>query len=534
MRGNLALAIIVLLLCSGSPFTAKAATVEKKILIGFHQSTGEAEENLVREKKGKVRRHFKKLNILAVTLPETEIIKLKNDPRVAYIESDAVVQAVEPFIGAEYNVAWGVRQIGGEISHEEGFVGSTVKIALLDTGIDYLHPELTNNFQGGIDLVYNDNDPMDDSVNGHGTHLAGIIAAELNGTGVVGAAPQASLYAVKVLDGGGMGSLSDVIAGIDWAIDNGMEIINLSLGINEDFTSLRQACDRAYQEEGILLIAAAGNTSGNPATFPAAYDSVIAVNGTDENDNPGWFAANDQAIELAAPGVSIVSTTTDNGYSSLDGTSQAAAHVTGAAALLIGAGAVDTNADGRIADDIRLQLQTSAVDLGAPGHDNIYGFGRVDVAKALGVTETDPLPEAEEDVNTDPIPVPEDIVETEPAADPDDSVNTNPDSIPEDVVDTEPAPEPDDSVETDPIPEPDTPVIDIQHGKGHRKNNLVHFPLKDESDQLDNKKINLKGKKFSFFDKHGRDLKTGKNILLKNFDQQKMNLMVDTYEQAGA
>ncbi|OHB33905.1 MAG: hypothetical protein A2X84_01150 [Desulfuromonadaceae bacterium GWC2_58_13] len=400
MRGTLVFIITMLLFSPGSPLGSESMALEKKVIIGFRQQPGDAEQNLVKAKRGKIHRNFKKFKILAATLPEDDLIKLRSDPRIAYIESDATVQAVESFTGAEYDMAWGVRQINGQICHQNSFMGSGVKIAVLDTGIDYNHPELAGNYQGGIDLVYGDDDPMDDSRNSHGTHLAGIIAAELNDSGVVGVAPQSALYAVKVLNGGGMGTLSDVIAGIEWAMDNGMDIVNLSLGIAEDYQSLHQACDQAYQS-GILLIAAAGNTSGNPAVFPAIYESVVAVNGTDASDNASWFSAIDSAVELAAPGTSIVSTTTGDSYTSLDGTSQAAAHVTGAAALLIAAGTEDLNGDGQIADEVRLRLQSSAVDLGLPGPDDHFGFGRVDVAQALMLSESDPEPSLEEPIIID-------------------------------------------------------------------------------------------------------------------------------------
>ena len=138
--------------------------------------------------------------------------------------------------------------------------GDGVKVAIIDTGIDYTHSDLNDSYKGGYDFVNNDDDPMDDA--GHGTHCAGIVAAEDNGAGVVGVAPEAYLYGVKVLDSGGSGYWSDVIAGIDWSVQNDMQIISTSLG-GGSFASLWAACDAAYNA-GIVVVASAGNSGNSP------------------------------------------------------------------------------------------------------------------------------------------------------------------------------------------------------------------------------------------------------------------------------
>ena len=163
-------------------------------------------------------------------------------------------------------------------------------MAILDTGIDYTHEDLDGNYRGGYDFVFGDDDPFDDSRNSHGTHVAGIIAAEKNGIGVVGVAPEAEIYAVKVLDGAGFGTEDWIIAGIEWAVSNGVDVINMSL-TGPDRQGLREACEQA-RNAGILLVAAGGNSlaGGGPVKYPAAYNSVIAVTGTDALDLPGYFA----------------------------------------------------------------------------------------------------------------------------------------------------------------------------------------------------------------------------------------------------
>ncbi|MBU0909530.1 MAG: S8 family serine peptidase, partial [Proteobacteria bacterium] len=191
-----------------------------------------------------------------------------------------------------------------------------------------------------------------------------------------------SLYAVKVLDGSGSGYLSWIIAGIEWAVDNGMDIANISIA-GPNSPVLQDACKAAY-DAGLLLIAAGGNTRSGDVLYPAAYDSVIAVSGSYQSDLPAWFSPMDTEVELMAPGVEILSTTAGGEYALLSGTSQAAPHVTAVAALLMSAGQVDVNGDGLANNqDIRLRLQQTAVDLGDEGRDEVYGFGLVDAVAAI-------------------------------------------------------------------------------------------------------------------------------------------------------
>lgn len=375
--------LFCLLLPAEAAFAA-ASTAERKVIIGFNKKPGSAERNLLRGHKGRMRHAFRIINAFAANLPEKEISRLRANPRIKYVVEDVVVSAVEPELSeAEYGSSWGVQHIGCDLVHDQGITGQGVKIAILDTGIDYTHPQLSANYRGGYDFVFTDNDPYDDSWNSHGTHVAGIIAATADGTGVVGGAPDASLYAVKVLDGGGSGYLSWIVAGIEWAVDNGMDIANISIA-GPNSPVLQDACAAAYNA-GLLLVAAGGNTRAGDVLYPAAYDSVIAVSASDQNDLPAWFSPMDAEVELMAPGVEILSTTADGEYALLSGTSQAAPHVTAVAALLMSAGQSDANQDGLVNNrDIRLRLQRTAVDLGDEGRDEVYGFGLVDAAAAIG------------------------------------------------------------------------------------------------------------------------------------------------------
>ena len=369
----------------GSVFAA-----ERSVIIRFHKQPGIAETERIDKAHGKIRRFYKAIPALAAKLSEQEIEKLRKDPNIVSIEEDAVVSAVQPVSSTEYADSWGVQHIGADVAHNRNIRGAGVKVAVLDTGIDCTHPDLIDNCKGGYNFVCDktfdptcdSNNPMDDSYNSHGTNIAGIIAARGNGTGVVGVAPEASLYALKVLDGGGFGSLSDILEGIDWAINNQMDVLNISISDLTSYPALKDVCDAAYQA-GLVIVAAAGNTNGGAITYPALYDSVIAVTATDKNDQQTSFSAVGPELSLSAPGVNILSTAAGAGYAALSGTSQAAPHVAGTAALILSSGIKENGGYTNIAEEVRLRLQNSSKDLGDPGKDIIYGYGLVDAAKAV-------------------------------------------------------------------------------------------------------------------------------------------------------
>ena len=381
------------MMCLGVVCIANAA--DKKVIIGFKKSAAVTEEGKHRKfyrSGGHVKHSHKSINAISGQLPEEEIAKIKKDPDVAYVEADVELGITEPDtvlppLTQEYTDSWGVTRIGGNFAAAGGITGAGVKVAVLDSGIDYNHPDLKDNYKGGYNVVYGSDDPYDDGYISHGTHIAGIIGARDNGTGVVGVAPEASIYAVKVLGGMLMGALSDILAGMEWAIENKMDIINLSIESSIDSEAFRDACDRAYQA-GIIVVAAGGNSKSNVIAFPAAYESVIAVAATSEDDTFAAFSNFGEKIELAAPGVSIKSTLRGGGYGTMKGTSQAAAHVSGAAAILLAKELSQNKDDKSQADDVRELLDSSATDFGDAGRDQYFGFGLVNLTKAL----TPPLP----------------------------------------------------------------------------------------------------------------------------------------------
>ena len=307
---------------------------------------------------------------MVVTLPEEQLPDLFKNSNISYIEENIIYRASD-----EYVESWGTAHIGADLAHASGNKGTGVKIAVIDTGIDYNHQDLDDNYAGGWNCIANNSNPYDDSTNSHGTHVAGIIAAEENGIGTIGVAPEAELYAVKVLDQAGNGTLESVLAGIQWAANNGMDIANLSLE-GPNVQPLQDACNAAYNA-GLLLVAAGGNTSGGSVRYPGGYSSVIAVTATNSIDQRASFSPIGSALELSAPGLSIFSTIAGGGYGFISGTSQASPHVAGTAALYFLTNPADANSNGMIHDDVRELMQVTAIDLGDPGRDNIYGFGLV-------------------------------------------------------------------------------------------------------------------------------------------------------------
>ncbi len=346
----------------------------KPVIIGFN---GTIDQNIIKQHGIANYTQYKIINAISADIPESVSEKLKKNPKVKYVEEDAQVQiAGKPSQPQPpqppQQITWGIDRVKAPEAWNNS-TGKNVKIAVLDTGISNNHPDLT--VSGGINLVgkLKNNKWNDD--NGHGTHVAGIIAARNNSIGVVGVAPDAQLYAVKVLDTYGSGYISDVIEGIDWSVQNNMDVVSMSLGTTTYSQALNDTTANAYKA-GILLVAAAGNNGdGNLSTddvlYPAKFDSVIAVSAVDYNNIAPVWSADGTEVELAAPGVDIYSTWLNGGYANESGTSMAAPFVSGVAAL------VESKNLSMTPQEIREALAYNAIDLGDAGKDRRYGFGLV-------------------------------------------------------------------------------------------------------------------------------------------------------------
>ena len=280
---------------------------------------------------------------------------------------------------------WGLYQpngchINAPAAWDIGTGNSNVVIAVVDTGVDYTHPDISGNYlkdeEGnpiGKDFINNDDDPRDD--HGHGTHCAGTIGGVGDNTiGVTGVCWKVSIMAVKCLSSSGQGSAETVADSIEWAARNGADVISMSLGSSQPSSVVEDAVNFAYGE-GVVLVAAAGNSASSAKHYPAAYDKVIAVAATDKNDKRASFSQYGSWIDVAAPGVDILSTIPGNKeYDTKSGTSMACPHVAGLAGLLLSKNPNLSNSEVR-------DILRSTTDTINPDHP--IGTGRINAFKAL-------------------------------------------------------------------------------------------------------------------------------------------------------
>lgn len=350
---------------------AKASNKVRMIVV-YKDGTSPTEKSGVGNKYGLEKiRNLNLINGQSVYIDRGKVDDLMQDENVALIEKDSVAKALakpsKPAPTPSQTLPWGIEKVNS--NDVWGIAtGSGVNVAVVDTGIDITHADLKANLKGGANFVATVRSYNDD--NGHGTHVAGIIAASNNTIGVVGVAPQANLYAVKVLNKSGTGYISDIIAGIQWSVNNGMDIISMSLGSNYPSIAFESAINAA-SNAGVIIVAAAGN-DGSSVDYPAAYENTIAVSATDSNDNLASFSSRGEQVDVAAPGVSIYSTYKGGVYATMSGTSMATPHVSGVIALML------QRDPGMTLDEIRQQFDAGCVDLGADGKDPFYGYGLVD------------------------------------------------------------------------------------------------------------------------------------------------------------
>jgi len=402
----------LLLLASAAP----AAPGSEKVLIGFR---GRPDTGALRALGARILHAYDLVPAVAAEVPSGRLSAIRALKGVLYVEPDYPIYATGPqgarlalalpaagdakplSVAVVETLPWGIERIGAPevwlgTPELPGNRGTGVAVAILDTGIDYTHPDLADNYVSGYDFVNDDYDPLDD--NGHGTHVAGTIAARddgpnsgggnTTGISVVGVGPEISLYVAKILNREGSGSTSDAVAALNVAARYGMQVVNMSFGSPFSSTTMKSACGRA-SAAGIVLVAAAGNEAAPWLDAPARYPSVISVGATNSLDQHVAFSNTSKNLELCAPGVAVLSTMPtytvrlnqypygyQTYYDYLDGTSMAAPHVSGAAALVIAAHPDWSNSQ------VRSRLRSTATDLGASGRDSYFGYGLVNAAAA--------------------------------------------------------------------------------------------------------------------------------------------------------
>src|SRR5579859_1015827 len=396
--------------------SARIASQQPRILIHFRADASAADRARALASVGAaVDRELDDIGVTRAALPiaanddDTGLaaLRLARDPAVLAVEPDSTgsvaftpndsLYLTDPSFGLGQ---WGIRKAHVDQAWDTARGSSLVTVAVIDTGIDANHPDLAGVAVPGATFVSSPDAscPLGSTVddNGHGTHVAGLIAANANnGQGIAGVAFGVRIMAIKALDCTGAGLLSDVASGITWAVDHGARVINISLGSSSAQTTLEDAIRYALAHN-VLVVAAAGNCgvisarcgSVNEPQYPGAYPESFAVAATDPNDVRASFSNANSYVAVAAPGVRIWSTvptypttlsrsTGLTTYAAFSGTSQASPFVAGLAALLLSREPTLTPA--QLAD----RLRTTADDLGTPGTDPEYGAGRVNALRAV-------------------------------------------------------------------------------------------------------------------------------------------------------
>ncbi len=381
--------------------------VARKIVV-FQSGVDEpAKEALLKNFGGEKIKDLPLVNGMAVLLSPQAERALVKQAGVLRVDNDDVVFALgkpAPAPQPDEMMAWGVNRIDADhvwaetwdqttlpITRTDANTGQGIKVAIIDSGIDLDHRDL--HVVGGYNAINSRKSYNDDYR--HGTHVAGIVAALDSEIGVIGTAPKVELYAVKVLNSRGIGFASDIIDGLQWSIDHGIQVANMSIGSSGSSQSYHDAITAAYNA-GITIVAAAGNNGETDGSivWPARWPETIAVSATNINDQLAYFSsyASDvnQAIEvnlIAAPGENINSTWNDGYYHLGSGTSMATPHVTGVVALVLrarGCTSEDRLAIGCVPNEIISLLKTNGVeDLGLEGIDVYFGYGLIDAEKAV-------------------------------------------------------------------------------------------------------------------------------------------------------
>lgn len=393
---------------SSSQALAQEST-SQRLIVTFKERLNERHVSDIQNAGATAIKQLDIVDAIVVTVPTQAVAnKLRSLQHVEHVEIDAIAHVTAPakttatVTQPVQSLPWGITRIDAPKSWTTSR-GTGVKVSVIDTGIDKTHPDLVDNIAGGVNFVKSgrgarttvDPNAWNDD-HGHGTHVSGTVAATDNTIGVVGVAPQARLYGVKVLNSAGSGYTSDIISGIEWSVTNNMQVINMSLGMSSHVQAFQDAVDAA-DAAGVVVVAAAGNSGdGDPTTnnvgYPAKYSSAIAVSATDSTDRIATFSSDGAEVEIAAPGVTINSTTRGGGYGTMNGTSMAAPHVAGVIANMLATPitlAADLNQDGLWSKgEARAYLQVTSDDLGTAGRDVFFGHGLADTEEAVTGIQT--------------------------------------------------------------------------------------------------------------------------------------------------
>lgn len=329
----------------------------------------------VRKAGGAIKKELKKHKMVAATMSKSALNKLRSNPNVESIEVDVRRKPMAQTTPYGYTMVQANQFAQSDTAAR--------KVCIIDTGYNLGHPDLPGTNDGvtgqannsAVGNWYNDG-------NGHGTHVAGTIAAYDNNEGVVGVYPGVDMHIVKIFNDNGQWTYaSDLIDAITQCQNAGSNVVNMSLGGGSSSTAERNAM-QSFTDAGMLLVAAAGNDGNSAKSYPASYDAVMSVAAVDSNENRASYSQYNDQVEIAAPGSAVQSTYPTNTYAALSGTSMATPHVAGGAALVWSYFPQCTN------NEIRSALNATAKDKGSAGRDNFYGYGLMQLADTYNYLNT--------------------------------------------------------------------------------------------------------------------------------------------------
>ncbi len=368
-----------------------------RVLVGFRDAPGAADEALVAQAGGEVHARFHLVPVIAASMPQAAVDGLRRNPRVAYIEPDEPGEYLRADSGRKKpepspppegeQVPWGMTRIKADQVWPTN-IGAGVTVGIIDSGEDYNHEDLAANHEPGNpgwDFEFDPPipDPYYTSEYGsrsHGTHVAGIVAAVRgNDVGVVGAAPGATIYALAAGKSGPITSY--IVEALEWCADNRIRVAAMSFALQRETQTMDDALENCWAANVLMVCSVAGGGAGSDSVgYPARHPAVIAVAATDKRDRHAPHSNRGPEVELAAPGVDIISCLPNHEYGENpegEATRMASPHVSGTAALVIAANPDLSNAE------VREILHNTAVDLKPWGRDTSYGFGLVDALAAV-------------------------------------------------------------------------------------------------------------------------------------------------------
>jgi thermitase len=396
LRISLILGLILsLVLSTGPTLAAGNGDVQKFapewILVKFKAGTGEATKREIHGRhRGSVVDELTQLGVQVVRIPAGKVLDrvgaYRSEKNVEFAEPDFIAEAIGAPDDLYFSNQWGMTKIQAPQAWDITTGDPSIKIAILDTGVDQNHEDLASKIVASKNFTTSGT--VDDRY-GHGTHVAGIAAAATNnGIGVAGVGYNSTIMNGKVLGDTGSGYYSWIANGIIWAVDNGAKVISMSLGGSSPSSTLESAVNYAWSK-GVVLVAAAGNNGNTTPVYPAYYSNCIAVAATDSNDTKASFSTYGSWVDVAAPGVDIFSTLPNHtnkigilNYGSLSGTSMATPHVAGLAGL------VWATSYGTSNTSVRNRIQSTADPVIGTG--TYWQYGRINAYKAVAPPDTTP------------------------------------------------------------------------------------------------------------------------------------------------